>query len=148
MGSQNQCPSCGTVNSPGRKFCSNCGGNLMAGPAFQQKQAPAGPGGTICQNCGSPIAPGRQFCGVCGNKIMPPQQQDFQAAQSNNCIACGSPLQPGQQFCGNCGAPVVTGQQMSNTYQTQMFMCPICGASINRGTNPCPSCNTWLDWGA
>jgi predicted nucleic acid-binding Zn ribbon protein len=158
MGPQNTCPACGTINTPDRKFCSNCGGNLMTGPAFQQRQAPAGPGGysgggLICSNCGSPIPPGRQFCGVCGNKVMPAQQPGFQTTQQqfsqpNNCTVCGSPLQPGQQFCANCGSNVSAGrQQYTTTYETEMFMCPICGASINKGTNPCPSCNTWLDWG-
>jgi predicted nucleic acid-binding Zn ribbon protein len=170
MGPQNTCPSCGAMNTPDRKFCANCGGNLLVGPAYQQRQAPAGPGGfspgggSVCQNCGSPIAPGRQFCGVCGNKVMPsqpppppppPQQQQqagYQTAQfspPNICTVCGAQLQPGQQFCGSCGTNVPLGgqQQWTTTYQAEMFMCPICGTSINKGSNPCPGCNTWLDWG-
>jgi endogenous inhibitor of DNA gyrase (YacG/DUF329 family) len=29
----------------------------------------------------------------------------------------------------------------------QEFTCPICGALIIKGNNPCPQCGTELDWG-
>src|SRR4029079_7535346 len=45
-----QCPSCGTVNEPGRKFCGECGGALALN----------------CAACGSPNSSGVKFCGECG----------------------------------------------------------------------------------
>ena len=47
------CPSCGTPNEPGRKFCGECGTKLAA----------------VCAACGSPNPPTARFCGECGTAI-------------------------------------------------------------------------------
>ncbi|HEU5264126.1 MAG TPA: AAA family ATPase, partial [Gaiellaceae bacterium] len=47
------CPSCGTENREGRKFCSECGTAL----AF------------ACPSCGAPNEPGEKFCGECGTAL-------------------------------------------------------------------------------
>ncbi len=47
------CPSCGTRNEPGRKFCGECGSPLARS----------------CPECGNPNAPGVKFCGECGSPI-------------------------------------------------------------------------------
>jgi class 3 adenylate cyclase/tetratricopeptide (TPR) repeat protein len=44
------CPSCGTENRAGRKFCVNCGSALAA----------------TCPNCGAAVESGERFCGECG----------------------------------------------------------------------------------
>jgi class 3 adenylate cyclase/tetratricopeptide (TPR) repeat protein len=44
------CPSCGTENREGRKFCSECGTALASG----------------CPSCGAANEPGEKFCGECG----------------------------------------------------------------------------------
>ncbi len=44
------CPSCGTENREGRKFCAECGKPLSA----------------ACPACGAPNEPGERFCGECG----------------------------------------------------------------------------------
>jgi class 3 adenylate cyclase/tetratricopeptide (TPR) repeat protein len=44
------CPSCGTENEAGRKFCHECGGRLTLG----------------CPSCGASNTPGAKFCGECG----------------------------------------------------------------------------------
>ena len=44
------CPSCGTANEPGRKFCGECGSPLAQ----------------ACPTCGAPNGPGVKFCGECG----------------------------------------------------------------------------------
>jgi ribosomal protein L40E len=48
------CPSCGTRNSGGTKFCQECGARLSA-----QK----------CARCGAALPPGARFCGECGTKM-------------------------------------------------------------------------------
>ncbi len=115
------CLTCGSPNAPERKFCSNCGGNLM-GTGPQQTWGP------------------------------PPTQQ-----QAITCPTCGFPNNtPDRKFCGNCGGNLTTawqqpprGPQQQQNYQVyQTFSCPICGAPIIKGSNPCPNCRTWLDWGA
>lgn len=45
------CYSCGCVNSPGVKFCRECGARL---------------GPVKCRRCGAELAPGTRFCGECG----------------------------------------------------------------------------------
>ena len=47
------CPSCGTENRQGRKFCSECGTALAS----------------ACPTCGASNEPGEKFCGECGSAI-------------------------------------------------------------------------------
>ena len=47
------CPSCGTANEDGRKFCGECGTALAA----------------ACPSCGASNAPGVKFCGECGTDL-------------------------------------------------------------------------------
>jgi len=47
------CPSCGTENRDGRKFCSECGKTLAPG----------------CPSCGAANEPGEKFCGECGTTL-------------------------------------------------------------------------------
>ena len=48
-----QCPSCATVNSPGAKFCQNCGQPLSR----------------ACPQCGTSNAPDAKFCNQCGSSL-------------------------------------------------------------------------------
>jgi class 3 adenylate cyclase/tetratricopeptide (TPR) repeat protein len=48
-----QCPSCGTDNREGAKFCARCGGGLALG----------------CPSCGSPYQAGDLFCVECGTPL-------------------------------------------------------------------------------
>jgi class 3 adenylate cyclase len=47
------CPSCGTANEPGRKFCGECGSRLAQ----------------TCPSCGTANPPTARFCGECGNAL-------------------------------------------------------------------------------
>lgn len=47
------CPSCQAANSPGAKFCQNCG-------------QPMAPPKVHCTNCGHELSPGAKFCPECG----------------------------------------------------------------------------------
>ena len=47
------CPSCGTENREGRKFCSRCGGTLAV----------------ACSSCGAANEPDDAFCGACGTAL-------------------------------------------------------------------------------
>ena len=47
------CPTCGTANPEGAKFCQECGGAL---------------GPKKCTNCGAELAAGAKFCPECGTK--------------------------------------------------------------------------------
>lgn len=46
-----KCPSCGSDNPEGTKFCQECGTKL---------------GAAHCISCGASLAPGSRFCGECG----------------------------------------------------------------------------------
>ena len=54
------CAACGKVNSPGTKFCCECGGKL---------EAPAAPQTKTCPECGAAVAGGLRFCGECGARL-------------------------------------------------------------------------------
>jgi predicted ATPase/class 3 adenylate cyclase len=47
------CPSCGSENEGGRKFCGECGSALTS----------------ACPACGTPNSPGVKFCGECGTAL-------------------------------------------------------------------------------
>ena len=47
------CPSCGTRNRPGRRFCFECGAALAG----------------TCASCGTPLEEGDKFCGQCGASL-------------------------------------------------------------------------------
>jgi predicted ATPase/class 3 adenylate cyclase len=47
------CPSCGSENEAGRKFCGECGSPLSSS----------------CPSCGTPNPPGVKFCGECGTAL-------------------------------------------------------------------------------
>jgi predicted ATPase/class 3 adenylate cyclase len=47
------CPSCGTANEAGRKFCAECGAKLAV----------------ACSSCGTANSPGAKFCGECGSAL-------------------------------------------------------------------------------
>ena len=47
------CPTCGTENVPGAKFCLECGSRLASG----------------CPNCGATNPPGARFCNDCGTRL-------------------------------------------------------------------------------
>jgi class 3 adenylate cyclase/tetratricopeptide (TPR) repeat protein len=49
------CPSCGTTNQAGAKFCIECGAGLAAG----------------CPTCGATNPPGARFCAECGTRLAP-----------------------------------------------------------------------------
>ena len=47
------CPSCGTANDDGKKFCVECGTPL----------------GGVCPSCGAALSGGEKFCGECGASL-------------------------------------------------------------------------------
>ena len=48
------CPSCGTENPAGKRFCADCGALLASG----------------CPTCGATNPPGKRFCGDCGSGLV------------------------------------------------------------------------------
>ena len=64
-----RCPSCGTENREGRKFCAECGSPLA----------------TACPACGAANEPGERFCGECGSPLAaataPPPAREGPAAE-------------------------------------------------------------------
>lgn len=60
VNSRNVCPSCGTEQEKGNKFCTRCGRKLILDP----------PKVKFCTYCGSEITEGSLFCGKCGTKVV------------------------------------------------------------------------------
>ncbi len=58
------CTSCGTLNAPGAKFCSECGEPLSQ----------------TCPTCGSPVTAGAKFCSECGAPLTAPAEPGTAAA--------------------------------------------------------------------
>jgi membrane protease subunit (stomatin/prohibitin family) len=73
------CPSCGKQNSPGMKFCSDCGAKM------EVAQVP-------CIKCGAQLREGAKFCSECGSGQEKPK-----------CANCQHELSPNAKFCPECG---------------------------------------------
>ena len=61
------CPECNYANTPGSKFCNNCGSKLPLSTHI------------ICPNCTTPNTRDRIFCDHCGSRLIPeepPQQEE------------------------------------------------------------------------
>ncbi len=53
------CPSCGTANAAGARFCASCGAALSSSQA------------RTCEGCGATLPPGAKFCPACGRTVAP-----------------------------------------------------------------------------
>lgn len=80
------CPSCGTSNSSGARFCANCGGSL-APPTID------------CPSCHTTNPTSAKFCSSCGTSLAAVAA----APGPTRCSSCGAALAPGARFCPDCG---------------------------------------------
>ena len=71
-----RCPTCGSGNPDGKRFCEDCGGSLLA----------------ICPACGAQLTAGKRFCGDCGapvgaaTALQPVPAAPVQKAQSRQAV--------------------------------------------------------------
>jgi membrane protease subunit (stomatin/prohibitin family) len=79
------CPQCGFQNTPGHKFCGNCGSSLTPAPTI------------ACPKCGAQMPNTMKFCGNCGSALTP---------ASLTCAKCGANNPVGTKFCRNCGTKI------------------------------------------
>lgn len=75
------CPSCGSENPFGNKFCGSCGADMS-------------PKKTVaCRHCGHQVPEDNKFCGNCGKPMI----------TENICSKCGAKNPLGNKFCKECG---------------------------------------------
>jgi len=93
-----QCPHCGTQLSPGNKFCTNCGREIVEKKQEQKH----------CVHCGSIIRPESKFCPQCGTPSEKPAATTTptEPPPALKCLKCGAALVPSNKFCTKCGTPV------------------------------------------
>lgn len=137
------CPTCGSRNPPGRKFCNSCGTNLIGGT----QQSWGAPQSTACPTCGSQNPPGRKFCNNCGTNLLGGVQQQPSTPQPAVCPTCGSQNPAGRKFCNNCGGSLLGGAQQQPG-APQPAICPNCGSQNPEGRGFCSNCGASLFSGA
>ena len=81
---QAACQKCGASNSPGAKFCNDCGAKMEV--AAQT---------VPCVKCGAALQPGAKFCNECGAK-----------QEKAACPNCKAELSAGAKFCNECGQKI------------------------------------------
>lgn len=90
------CPSCQAVNTPGMKFCNQCGTKLETG--------------ITCSNCGTENTPGMKFCNQCGTELEKGQASENETVQvepvKRVCPSCNAELPENVGFCTQCGHKV------------------------------------------
>ena len=107
------CPSCGTSNTGGARFCHNCGASL-APPTVE------------CPSCHTANPAGVKFCSSCGTSLAAVPA----AAAAARCASCGTLLVPGAKFCPDCGTPA-GGQALRSD-------APVAGAAPPAGVTAGP----------
>lgn len=75
------CPSCGSKNPVGNKFCGSCGKEIAAKKTV------------TCSNCGAQVPEGNKFCGNCGQPMK----------KETICPKCNAKNPLGNKFCSECG---------------------------------------------
>ena len=123
-GTKTRCPSCGAMNPKGTKFCSGCGGKLVA----------------TCPSCSKDVELGKKFCPHCGSAMT--------ERKTNKCPSCGADVEDGRKFCSECGASMAVLNQNkcpscgTMVDKSQKF-CPECGNRMS-GKKSCPKCGAEL----
>ncbi len=64
------CGQCGSISSPGAKYCRQCGARL--GPEAPAAPSPPADKASLCPKCAQPQRPGAKFCRRCGAQISTP----------------------------------------------------------------------------
>lgn len=72
-----RCPNCSTMNSPGARFCQNCGATLAG--LCRECSASNRPEARFCQNCGAPLALAKPA--IESKSSLPPPAPEAVAAQ-------------------------------------------------------------------
>ena len=75
--SPSSCQKCGTVLSPGARFCAGCGAPVTGRPS--------------CPKCGAALSPGMKYCPGCGTSL------------GRKCPGCGKDAPSEARFCPACG---------------------------------------------
>ena len=97
------CHSCGAELKAGKKFCAQCGIQVISPSLLAVQHA------VTCPQCGTALKEGQKFCVSCGTRVSPPSPQPLYSETS--CGQCGASLKTNARFCSSCGA--VTGQSPS-----------------------------------
>lgn len=66
------CQNCKHVNLASKRFCTNCGAELVRGvkdQAVPDKSSHVAPS-IVCKSCGATNAPDKKFCTQCGNRLV------------------------------------------------------------------------------
>ena len=71
---QSRCPSCGSVQPEGSRFCAHCG-RPMPEAAPEMQEAPAYDDAQFCESCGAMREGAARFCAVCGHAFEAEDQQ-------------------------------------------------------------------------
>jgi uncharacterized membrane protein YvbJ len=74
------CPSCGTSNAVGAKFCSECGTRFA----------------TSCPACGAVNLPGAKFCSECGTPAVGGGRDGGSGCHRGACPVRGAGQEPGR----------------------------------------------------
>jgi uncharacterized OB-fold protein len=94
-----RCPNCGKDVKPGRKFCEQCGKELViVTPPVTQKAL------VQCPQCGHTNNATLKFCVQCGKTLVPSQTMSVDSVvMTGKCPVCGHMNPVKLNFCTQCG---------------------------------------------
>ena len=112
------CPVCAHENSPGARFCLNCGNVLPLTGKAEVRACP------LCKHLN---AAGAVFCEACGRKLIKDSK--------HFCQQCGKEIRQGAAFCPHCGETL---------NQHPHIVCRACSFVNVPGAAFCERCGTGL----
>jgi len=90
-----RCEKCGKKAGKNEKFCSVCGGAVVAEVVKQYNY--------VCSGCGKKMKKTDKFCSVCGGAVVAVEVKQMEYVCSN----CGKKMKKTDKFCNVCGGAVV-----------------------------------------
>ena len=138
------CAQCGKKAGKNEKFCSVCGGAVVAEEVKQYNY--------VCAGCGKKAKKTDKFCSACGGAIEAVEVKHYEHV----CAGCGKKAKKTDKFCNVCGgaivereivaaAPVVAAVASENVQvpaAPAADACPTCGKVVAKGNKFCNVCGT------
>ena len=138
-----RCAQCGKKAGKTERFCSACGGSVVAEQVKQYDY--------VCGGCGKKMKKTDRFCNVCGGAVTAVEIKHYEYV----CGGCGKKMKKTDRFCNVCGGAMVQREivpmapvapapvaPVAPAAPAAGPVCPNCGKALAEGQRFCNACGT------